>query len=130
MTLVVELTRCRMRAPATIWIEEAIRQMTKIIPICGSMLAMFLFGIDHCEAERLLTNESPLRFRDYQGRASISVQEPRIGPASKLQVCVEFVNEGNDSRFYNPFFRGVIPQSAELAVFDANKHRCRPSALS
>ena len=57
----------------------------------------------------------------YRGYAQLNVDKPEIKLGSKYTIDIRFFNTGGGENFYNPFFTGLIPLPAQLAIYDSKK---------
>lgn len=69
-----------------------------------------------------LRTESKLESGSFKGNAKISTTTNRIKSGESMVSEYQFNNLGSE-RFYNPFFQGLIPNPAMLALFDS-KGKC------
>jgi len=57
----------------------------------------------------------------FRGYSTLSVENPTVQSGKSFPIDIRFFNNSGGSYFYNPFFDGLIPLPAQLAIYDSQK---------
>jgi len=86
-----------------------------LVILCGSVIAAKT-------APEWSAEKHDLNAGSYKGMATIAVDKSGVTLGEKFSVDIRFFNDSGGEHFYNPFFQGLVPLPARLAIYSAD-HR-------
>ena len=89
--------------------------------LIAALLVMLNVGLLGAETAPGWTGEKrDLNSGSYRGAATIAVDKSSVTLGEKFSVDIRFLNGSSGSHFYNPFFQGLVPLPARLAIYNAD----------